>query len=748
MGNRFYKPSLMTRLLFLTFCLFSGLNPTFSQTGDEAKHDPFLHRLYDQLHQSPVQEKFRRLAPMPAGVVYVQQPGEGEAEMRRHFQTMKRLGFNALKQILPRPDWTIERIARIALEEGIIPWWYGEGGYEAITDELLRKLNIPSTLPREQVISHPEMVRYQHNLLQNRIQATEDFIRKSPDKKFLRVTSVAYDPEIGGRGLELNTKGEELFIGWLRETYKTVDSLNQGWNLTHAGLALSEQRVFSDWDDVARNWRNVTGREYRHVRDILRFKVEHNLRNIRESARQFQAFDKNAPYRGGGEIGLFNPIAWYGVDMEGIADVLTDYGSFYPSMHFSWHYGQVGYELTRSFYQQASLMNDLFKGGWTGGWESTGGPQQVDGERSSTDRNGYFVGAGELLQLYLSQLAAGFRGFGIWCWNARSAGKEGGEYSLLDRNGQVTERAVELGKLAQAMQRYRFELWEARKEPVVGVLYDWENEALWAAMSIPGRDYFREKPMQARVGVARALMNANVPFEYVTPDDLKKGLAPRYRVLYLPGMFCLRTDLMPVLTRYVQDGGRLVMDLPGGGFDQFSRVLSTGKGSPFEQLFGLTLDDFQYAGTNRSLSIGTYRLDGFVMNASPTRARTLQSYSSGRPAILEHTLGRGKAVLIGYEASGHCFRPGNTAGEALLRQHALGAHTAPFSCPGVLAYRLAGSKADHYFLLNDGNATSVRFSSNQFRYKGMQDAITGAPLPPGQPIRVEGHSGRWIRMEK
>ncbi|GAA4470848.1 hypothetical protein GCM10023189_60240 [Nibrella saemangeumensis] len=720
-------------------CQLSG----FSQAPD-----PYATVWYNQLHQSPQQEKFRKLAPMPAGVVYIQQPGEGEAEMRQHFRTMKQLGFNALKQIMPLPTWTVERIAAIALDEGIIPWWYGEGGYEAITPELLKKLGLPPTMSMADALKHPTIVKYQHNQLKERIRRMEEYARTSPDQKFMRTSSVAYDPEIGGRGLELNEKGETLFIDWLKKTYKTVEGLNEGWNQGHAGLFLNEQRTFRDWDDVAANWRKVTGREYRHVRDVLRFKVEHNLDRIRASAQQFHQFDPNAPYRGGGEIGLFNPIAWYGVDMAGIADVLTDYGSFYPSMHFSWHFGQVGYELTRSLYQQASLMSDLFKGGWTGGWESTGGPQQLDGERSGTDQNAYFVESGELMQLYLAQLAAGFKGFGIWCWNSRSAGKEGGEYSLLDRNGQVTERAIAIGKLGQAMQRWRFELWNAHKEPVVGILYDWENEALWAAMSIPGRDHYKDRPMKARVGLGRALTNANVPFEYVTPQDLKSGLGARYRVLYLPGFLCLRTDLMPVLTEYVRQGGRLVMDLPGAGYDEYSRVLKTGKGSPFEQLFGVTLDDFQYAGTNRPIRLGTYDLNGFVLNSTPTGARPVATYSTGRPAITEHTLGKGTAVLMGVEASSDCFKPGNNAAEALLLTHALGTYKSPYHCPDAIVYRLAASDADHYFLLNDGPAKTVRLTFGTLKYQSALDAITGQPLSLNSPIALEGYSGRWLRFVK
>ncbi|GAA4406182.1 hypothetical protein GCM10023187_25370 [Nibrella viscosa] len=700
------------------------------------------------MHISPQQEKYRKLAPMPAGVVYIQQQGEGEADMREHFRTMKRLGFNALKQIMPLPTWTVEQIAAIALDEGIIPWWYGEGGYEAITPDLLKKLGVSPTMSTADALKHPAVLKYQHNLLRERIRRMEEYTRTSPDQKFMRTTSVAYDPEIGGRGLELNENGESLFIDWLRKTYKTVEGLNEAWNQGHAGLFLNEQRTFRDWNDVAANWKKVTGREYRHVRDVLRFKVEHNLDRIRESAQRYQQFDPNAPYRGGGEIGLFNPIAWYGVDMAGIADVLTDYGSFYPSMHFSWHFGQVGYELTRSLYQQASLMNDLFKGGWTGGWESTGGPQQFDGERSGTDQNAYFVESGELMQLYLAQLAAGFKGFGIWCWNSRSAGKEGGEYSLLDRNGQVTERAIAIGKLAQAMQRWRFELWDAHKEPVVGILYDWENEALWAAMSIPGRDHYKDRPMKARVGLGRALTNANVPFEYVTPQDLKNRLGARYRVLYLPGFLCLRSDLMPVLMEYVREGGRLVMDLPGAGYDEYSRVLKTGKGSPFEQLFGVTLDDFQYAGTNRPIRLGTYDLNGFILNATPTKARPAATYSTGRPAVTEHALGKGTAILMGFEASSDCFKPGNIPAETLLLTHALGSHKSPFNCPDAIVYRLAAPEADHYFLLNDGPAKSVRLTFDTFKYRSAVDAITGQLLPLNGSIALEGYSGRWIRFVK
>jgi beta-galactosidase len=57
------------------------------------------------------------------------------------------------------------------------------------------------------------------------------------------------------------------------------------------------------------------------------------------------------------------------------------------------------------------MMNDFYKGGWTGGWESTGGPQQFDGEKNASELNSYYVDGGTILQLFMSQMAAGFKGF-------------------------------------------------------------------------------------------------------------------------------------------------------------------------------------------------------------------------------------------------------------------------------------------------------------------------------------------------
>ncbi|MCB1120258.1 MAG: beta-galactosidase trimerization domain-containing protein [Verrucomicrobiae bacterium] len=733
----------MFKNLLFGLLFFVGIHPlSFAQIG----HD-FLHQNYDRLHDSPMQEKFRRIAPMPAGVVYIQRPGEGESDIRWHFRTMKELGFNSLKGIYPVGDWTEEEIQLIALEEGLIPWWYGEGGWEAVTDDLLEKLNIPKHLPISEIRTHPAFLAYQAGVLKDRILRATDYREEHPGGEIPKSSSRAFEPSIGGRGLELNEKGKRLFVDWARDRYGSIDDVNRAYNQQHANLGVGGGGPFKNWDDFSARWLDYNHREYRVRRDIFRFKADMALENIRRRVEEFHAFNPHAPFRAGGELNLFRPQPWWNVDFEGIADVMRSAGSFYPSIHFSWHFDEVEDEIVQSSYMQAAFMNDLFKGGWSAAWECSGGPQQFDGEKFGDPYKGFTVDDRTLTQFFLSQLAAGFKGFGIWCWSTRTAGKEAGEYSLLDRNNEVTDRAIAVSRIGKAMQTWRDELWAAHKEPQVGILWSWDNDAIWSAMSDRGRDDFRDRPMQARVGISRVFIENNVPFEYVTCDDIRNGLAPRYPVIYLPAILALNQDLMLFLEDYVKQGGRLVLDMPGAWYDEFSQLYPTHEGTIFERIFGVVIGDYQYAGRNRAYQIGDLKLLGSIGSFRPTHANVAAFFDDGKPAITEASYGRGSAVLVGCEFGRMYFKDPSGALAQMILRHALGDSSAPFNAVGAYVYRLAGKTADHYFLINDGPETEVTIHS-KILYSGMKDAVSGEVFQPNDKIKVDGFSGRWMRFAK
>jgi len=428
--------------------------------------------------------------------------------------------------------------------------------------------------------------------------------------------------------------------------------------------------------------------------------------------------------------------------------MMQEAGSFYPSIHFTWHFDQVKDEIGPTVYMQASYINDMFKGGWSGGWETTGGPQQFGGEEFGQNNKGFTVDAPEMQQFTLSMLASGFKGWGLWSWSVRTAGGEVGEYALLDHHNEVTDRAVEVGKIARAMQKYREELWASHKEPTVGVFFDWDNDAMWTAMTFKGQDSLMFRPMQARVGAMRSLINADVPFEYLNPDDLNVGLGPRYPIIYMPGVIALNRDLIPILTDYVKQGGRLVMDMPGAWMDTYSALLSRGSDSEFKELFGTVLREYQFSGINRDWELEGEKLIGSIGSLRPEGAEVLASFSNGKPAVTEYQLGKGTAVILAYEAARSSFRPGNNEMEDMMLKYTLGDIQRPFHAEDAIVYRLAGPEADHYFLLNEGEQKQVDLSFDYYQYGSASDAVSGESIPLTEKIMLPAHGARWLRFEK
>ena len=715
-------------------------------------HD-YHHDLYDSLHDSPMQRKFRRLAPMPYGVVFLPWKGMTEADMRREYRTMRELGFTNLKQTMPVPGWPTEKILSVALEEGIIPFWYGEGGWEDITPELLRRTGLPEDTPIDEALAHPKMWEYQTQVLRRRI-GYEPIRTAKIEGEVLEAAGLE---TWEGETLRLHNDpilrpdAYPLFKQWARETYRTIESLRSAWNQDQVGIC---DDPYQSWDDFEADpeLSRHSHREYRFIRDVLRFKADINIMRIRRRMEIARDRDPHEPQRAGGEMGLFLPFSWRGTDMEGIAEEMREVGSFYPSIHFAWHFEEVSFEAARCIYMQASIAADWFKGGWSATWESTGGPQQFSGGKgwdiwSERKIPGFTTNAGTMTQLLLSYLAGGFRGAGLWCWNFRRAGWEAGEYALCNRQGQPSPRAIRAGSIAKAAKRLRREIWAAHKEPDVGVLIDWDNEAYWAAISVPNRESFKHYPVHARIGVSRALINGNVPWEHVTISDLRNGLAPRYRSIYMPAHVSIPTDVLQVLAEYARSGGRVVIDAPGGWFDEYGVVLPVGKGSAFEELFGVEIADFQYS-NNVPRHLDDVKLDGFVTELSPTTATPIRYFQTGEPAVTENRLGSGSAIVIGFEASRLCFAPGNKFVERALVSTILGPMAPPYSCDDAIVYRLASSDADHYFFINDNPQRRVHLDTRAYRYTAVTDPVSGESLVPGAPIDLEAYSGRWLRYEK
>jgi beta-galactosidase len=278
------------------------------------------------------------------------------------------------------------------------------------------------------------------------------------------------------------------------------------------------------------------------------------------------------------------------------------------------------------------------------------------------------------------------------------------------------------------------------------------------------------------MGWARALLDANLPFEIVTERDLAAGLAGRYRVIVLPAHLTLTPAALEHLLAFARAGGRVVADMPMGLYDDHGRLLDSRPGSAFARLFGVSLVDFRntHNAPERLLGpAGPVTLAGQYaeLEALPGGASVAARFANGLPARTEHAVGAGRVVILNGELSRAAHEPGHAAEQAILvaatlgeagRAKGTGASGAGarngVATPrwraegrGVLVYRRSAPAADHYFFVNDGDARAVTVSVTDRDYRAAEDGVTGEKLATSARalrVPVPARSGRWVRVSR
>jgi len=264
---------------------------------------------------------------------------------------------------------------------------------------------------------------------------------------------------------------------------------------------------------------------------------------------------------------------------------------------------------------------------------------------------------------------------------------------------------------------------------------------------------YRQYHSQAKIGISRALMNQNIPFEYVTDRDLKASLAPRYPVIYMPYILALDEETFSLLADYVKQGGRLVADFPLCMLDNYGRLNKQRTGSLFAELFGFQTADYyhtfnspkSFKGRDMDTQYGDIKLNGAKIEAE---------YSDGTPAILSHSFGNGSVLVFNFEAGRMMFRPGNRPMEKLVTWYTLGETRPSFEVSptgNTMVYRRSAPAADHYFMVNDGEEEQVTISSGVLSYTSARDILNETEVPLANnsfSVTVPERSGLWIKVSK
>jgi beta-galactosidase len=387
----------------------------------------------------------------------------------------------------------------------------------------------------------------------------------------------------------------ERFRTWLKDKYQFIENLNEKW-ITH----------FSSFGQIVydRSWDGLPGFYSPHpFHDWNIFWRDHLTWYMSWIADHIRKYDDIHPIH-------VNPHA--------VFDILPKYdlpawrhflGSLGASIHPSWHFRI----LERDRYAMGvSAVCQIIKGAIEPKpfWIS----ELQGGNNIFSALQPLYPEPRDLGQWIWTGIGSGAEKIIFWCLNARRTGSEAGEWSLLDYQGNPSERLEEVKKVTAVIRSKKEFFLHARPVPsdVTIVL---SPETMLAEAR---QDRFRDIPgRSANAHVLSSLAFFETLSELGIPADIKQvddfdwdDPKTKNHVAVLANMTCIPQKLVPRLEAFVQNKNKLIITGLTGYFDESENnwLLS---GFPLEKLVGGTIKEIRLMD-----QIFYYRLNG-IRNRLP-----------------------------------------------------------------------------------------------------------------------------------
>jgi hypothetical protein len=359
--------------------------------------------------------------------------------------------------------------------------------------------------------------------------------------------------------------------------------------------------------------------------------------------------------------------------------------------------------------------------------------------------------AAKMTRLLFLLLAAGTKTVVLDTWRSEKNGTLPGENGLLDWLDRITPQAAQAGRVALAVERYHQELWHSHLAPQVQILYSWQNDRQAQMIDHQrGSRYsdHEDEPALARIGAARTLLNANIPFAFLTEQQLLEESVPVAPILFLPHIEALSDSLLVKLKEAAANGCRIVADMPTGYLNEKGELLDTRPGSAWEQLFGVSVAGL-FCFSNPSVKDFEPRRGQQRAILVPTTARAAGGEPE-TPAFTENRVGKGRAVLINASLSRLNDMPNLPNAQLSLLSYLLGSKQTELpGISGCLMFRRRSKQAEHIFLINDSSEERTVDVPLSTPFTQAHDVLDDTPLAVENNLArvpVLAGSGRWLRL--
>jgi beta-galactosidase len=228
-------------------------------------------------------------------------------------------------------------------------------------------------------------------------------------------------------------------------------------------------------------------------------------------------------------------------------------------------------------------------------------------------------------------------------WRQSRGGAEKFHSAMVPHGGPSTRIFGEVRELGRELAAVRALAGARAPRAEVAVVLDWPS---WWALEGQAHPSSDVRFLDAAWSCHRPLYDAGVACDVVRADaDLSA-----YRLVVVPNLYLTSEDADRNLTRYVEEGGTLVMSFFSGIVDECDRVHLGGYPAPFRAMLGLTVEEFHPLAEDASVGLtqgaGTVWSEEVRLEGAEAVAHFTTGPLAGEPAVTRHRFGRGEAWYL------------------------------------------------------------------------------------------------------
>ncbi|WP_020138453.1 beta-galactosidase [Streptomyces sp. 351MFTsu5.1] len=254
---------------------------------------------------------------------------------------------------------------------------------------------------------------------------------------------------------------------------------------------------------------------------------------------------------------------------------------------------------------------------------------------------------GQMARNSLAHVARGSEGAMFFQWRQSRRGAEKFHSAMVPHGGtdtRVWREVVELGAALDSLSAVR----GTRTRADVAVLWDWHS---WWAQNLDWRPSVDHDARERADAFYEALYDRHLTVDFAHPEaDLSA-----YPLVVVPALYLMTRKAGRNLTRYVENGGTLVVSYFSGIVDEHDAVHEGACPGALRDVLGLTVEEFspllpeqrvRVTGPDGSELTGDVWTEFVVPRGAETVWTYADGLTAGHPAVTRHRHGRGTAWYV------------------------------------------------------------------------------------------------------